>query len=127
MSVVCLSIVISIFFIGYAFADISNFPDTEYSPICKWALWVYLWGSSLAFVFILVFLGHYSVCEVKWIAWERGISSISYNKLWVALYINIVCEIFCGIQDLLYYYEYDNKCYYMFESITITLVSWFVT
>lgn len=95
MTLACFSIVLTIFITGYAFADISTFPDNPNSPVCKRALWVYLRGSSLAFVILLVVLGHVSVQEVKRIARDKGISSVSYNSLWLALYMNVVCEIVC--------------------------------
>lgn len=94
---VSVSIVIVIFITGYAFADITSFPDTENDPICKRDLWLYLRANSLAIVVMLVILGHMAVCEMNKIARARGIEKMDFSLLWISLYINIACEIVCGV------------------------------
>jgi hypothetical protein len=108
LTVAFISIVIVIFITGYAFADISTFPDSPDSPICKRHLWLYLRANSLVLVLILAFLGHVAAWEVKRIAMERGNIKVSFNSLFLALYTNILCEIVAGVQDILYVYEYDE-------------------
>lgn len=48
------------------------------------------------------------------------------RHLRILLYLNVVVEVFMGVQDILFKYVYDNSCSVMFNNITVTWIIWFI-